>query len=341
MKEIRIGIIGMGRMGITHYSIINSLEEVNIVAIADTSQLVLSVLKKYIKNLQVFKRYDDMLKSVELDALLVCTPPHLNYDILTKAAERKLHVFVEKPYALNFNEGKELQEVFNQSGLVNQVGYVNRFNDVFRKAKELINAGFLGEIYRYRSEMFSCTIAQPDDGSGWRASRETGGGVVYEMAAHAIDLVNFFFGKPTEVRGSQLNQVFSKSIEDAVSSTFLNDNNLTGSIYVNWCDHSYRKPTNRIEVTGKNGKLLADQHSLKIFLKNPDSAPGYRQGWNTINITDIFKPVDYYVRGNEFTSQLYHFVNCIKGKEESDCNFEDGTNVLEIIESIFKDSGKN
>jgi predicted dehydrogenase len=55
------------------------------------------------------------------------------------------------------------------------VGYVNRFNDVFAKVKELLENGIIGNIIRFKSEMFSCTITKPDEGSGWRAVRESGG----------------------------------------------------------------------------------------------------------------------------------------------------------------------
>ncbi len=60
-------------------------------------------------------------------------------------------------------------------------------------------------MIRFKSEMFSCTISKSDEGSGWRASRESGGGAVFEMASHAIDLVNFLIGKPDKVTGSSLN----------------------------------------------------------------------------------------------------------------------------------------
>ena len=73
---------------------------------------------------------------------------------------------------------------------MNQVGYVNRFNDVFVKVKELLEADLIGKVIRFKSEMFSCTITNSDEGSGWRATRE-GGWCVFEMASHAIDLVNF------------------------------------------------------------------------------------------------------------------------------------------------------
>jgi predicted dehydrogenase len=325
-------------MGITHYSIINTHPNVQIISVADTSKVTLSILRKYIKTLKVYTDFKEQIDSSKPEAILVCTPPNLHYPIIKYAFERGIHVFVEKPFTTKLNEASELAQIYSGNPLVNQVGYVNRFNDIFGKVKEFIDNGVIGKIIRFKSEMFSCTITKSDESSGWRASRESGGGVVFEMASHAIDLVNFLIGKPDKVTGSSLNHIYSKNVEDAVSSTFLYNNGMSGTIYINWSDNSYRKPTNKIELFGDDGKMLADQHSLKIFSNKPNEKYKLRQGWSTLYITDVFTPVPFYVRGNEFTRQLWHFVDCIQGKEKTNnCTFADGVETLEVIENILND----
>jgi predicted dehydrogenase len=324
-------------MGITHYSIINSHPNIEVVAIADPSPLILTLMSKYL-SVKTFKNFENLMMESKPDAILVCTPPTLHFPIVKKAAELGIHAFVEKPFTTKLDEAKELDQLYSTKGLVNQVGYVNRFNDIFEKVKEFIDNSAIGKIIRFKSEMFSCTITQSDESSGWRATHESGGGAVFEMASHAIDLVNFLVGKPDKVIGSSLNHIFSKNVEDAVSSTFLYKSGISGTLYINWSDTSYRKPTNKIEIFGDEGKILADQHSLKIFLNKPNDKYKMRQGWNTLYITDVFKSVPFYVRGNEFTSQLWHFVDCIQDKEKTNaCTFKDGVNTLEVIEKIFQD----
>ncbi len=341
MQKIKLGIIGAGRMGITHYSIINSHPDVEIESVADPSALILTMMSKYLP-VKTYKDYNDLLEESNVDAILVCTPPNLHFPIVKKAAEKGIHVFVEKPFTTKYNEASELARLYSGTKLVNQVGYVNRFNDVFVKVKELLDAGLIGKIIRFKSEMFSCTITNNDEGSGWRATRESGGGAVFEMASHAIDLVNFLIGKPDKVTGSSLNQIYSKNVEDIASTSMLYKNGISGTLYVNWSDTSYRKPTNKMEIFGLGGRILADQHSLKIFLNQPNEQFNMRQGWNTLYITDIFKPVPFYVRGNEFTRQLYHFVDCIQGKSTKNlCTFADGVATLEVIENLFKDYEQN
>ena len=336
-NKIKIGIIGMGRMGITHYAIINSHPDVKLESIADPSGFVLSVMNKYLP-IKTFKDYNELFNESKIDAVLVCTPPNLHFPIIQKAAENGIHVFVEKPFTTKLKESSELAQIYSANGLVNQVGYVNRFNDIFGQVSELISSAVIGKIIRFKSEMFSCTISKSDGNSGWRNSRESGGGALFEMASHAIDLVNFLIGKPDKVTGSSLNHIYSENVEDAVSSTFLYNNGMSGTIYINWSDTSYRKPTNKIEIFGEGGKILADQHSLKIFLNKSNEKYKLKQGWNTLYITDVFKPVPFYVRGNEFTNQLWHFVDCITGKEKTNrCTFADGVDTLKVIENIFND----
>jgi predicted dehydrogenase len=342
-KKIKLGIIGIGRMGMTHYSIINSHPDVEIRAAVDTSSFILGFVKKYLKGVSTYQDYNELFeKEAELDAVIICTPPSLHYPIALKSAEKGIHVFSEKPFTTDKNKASELTALFEQKQLVNQVGYVNRFNDIFIKVKEFIRTGAIGKVIRFKSEMYSRTITRTEEGKTWRDSRESGGGAVYEVASHAIDLVNYLIGKPDKVTGSSLTSIYSKYVEDAVNATFLYKSGISGTLNVNWSDESYRKPTNKIEILGTKGKILADQHGIKIYLKKKSPEDNLHEGWNTIYITDVFKQVPFYVRGNEFTSQLYHFIDCIENREKTNmCTFRDATGTLEVIDAIFTDFDLN
>ena len=337
-SNIKVGVVGAGRMGITHLSILNAHPDVTIAGVADTTAAVNALLEKYV-GVRTYRDYRQLLEKEVLDAILVCTPPQLNSDILTQAHRKGMHAFVEKPLATSFEDGTRLADLYEGRGLVNQVGYVNRFNDVFVRAKALIDAGVVGTVIRFRSEMHSRTVIRESDESGWRAMRASGGGAIFEMASHAIDLANFLFGSPRRVFGTNLSQAFSKHVEDVVSSSFLYENGLVGSLYVNWSDESYRKPANKIEIFGKRGKLLADQHGLKVYLSAANEEHGFRAGWNSLYITDVFSSVPFFVRGIEFTAQLHHFIECIKsgGAVRSRCTFRDATATLAVIDQMFLD----
>ena len=341
-KKIRLGIIGFGRMGITHYSIINTHPNIEILGVTDPSKNITVLLEKYINNLKVFDDYRQMIKFLDLDAVLICTPPKFHFEISKYAYENNLHVFVEKPFTTNLNDAEKLKDLFNNKNLVNQVGYVNRFNDVFIKTKSYLETGLIGDLISFKSEMYSATVSRKESSKSWRTYRDNGSGVVYEIAAHAIDLVGYMFGKPDKVVGTYMNKVFSKNNEDIVSSTLLYKDGISGNLYVNWSDVSYRKPSNKIELFGTKGKIIADNHGIKIFMNVLDKKSGFKKGWNNLSITDIFKNVPFYVRGNEFTRQLYHFVDSILGIDNVKiCDFNDACDAHYIMEQLYTDYNKN
>ena len=335
-SPLRLGIIGAGRMGITHFSIANAHDDARVVGVADPSKLVTTMLGKY-TGIGTYKDYRGLLKGEQLDAVLVCTPPALNPEILEAVLEARLHAFVEKPFLLSAADGTRFAHAFDAAGLVNQVGYVNRRNDLFTKAKSFVEQGLIGRPLRFRSEMFSPTIIRDPGDAGWRSTHANGGGAVYEMASHALDLIAYVFGAPDRVGGASLTSVFSKQVEDVVSSSLFYDSGLADTVYVNWSDASFRKPTNKFEVFGDAGKLQVDQHGMKVHLSTANEANGLKQGWNEIYITDVFSPVPFYVRGIEYTAQLYDFIAAIKEGKPVRCTFADATANLRIIEKLFAD----
>lgn len=339
---IKVGIIGLGRMGITHYSIINTHPEVQIISVADTSKITLSILTKYIKTLKVYTDYKKLIDSSKPDAILVCTPPNLHYPIIKYAFEKGIHVFCEKPFTADKLQAKELADLFNSSNLINQVGYANRFSDVFNKAKTLIHSGIIGDIVRYKSEMFSCAITKKTNSDSWRDKKENGGGAVFEMASHLIDLNNYIFGPADNVGGTVLTNVFSSNVEDIVSTTLFYKSGLSGTLYVNWSDDSFRKPMVIIEIFGTKGKIIADFYGYKVYLTENNKNLNLRKGWSVHTLPEVNSSVPFYVRGNEFTRQLYYFADLVNQKEtKSICTFNDALRTQVIIDKMFKDSEKN
>jgi predicted dehydrogenase len=306
--------------------------------VADTTPMVNSLLEKYM-NVRTYSSHSTLLERESLDAVLLCTPPAINYDILMAASRKGIHAFVEKPGTLSAAQAAEVAQLYEARGLVNQVGYVNRFNEVFIAVKRLIEQRAVGDVLRFRSEMFSRTVIREETGSSWRSTRDKGGGAVYEMASHAVDLTNYLFGRPDAVSGTCLSRVFSKNVEDIVSSTLLYKRGTVGLLYVNWSDDSFRKPTNKLEIFGKLGRILADQHGLKIYLSAANENLGFQAGWNSLSITDVFKNVKFFVRGNEFTAQLHDFIECVKsgGEKKTLCTLGDAAEALYVLEELFRD----
>ncbi len=329
----RIGFIGFGRMGITHFAILNSHPEVEVVGIADPSRPMRAILDSHVE-VPLFSDHRELLKTARPDAVVVAPPTRFHEATVRDALEAGAHVFVEKPLTLSAADSQGLAEIAKQRGLVTQVGFVHRSNEVFLEAKRLLGAGVIGEVRTFSSEMYGATISK--EPSGWRGDAKEGGGCLYEFAAHAIDLVVFMLDAPVSVGGASLDRVFSASVEDLVSATLFLPDGQAGRLEVNWSDGAYRKPTNRITIFGTKGKIIADPYCLAVWVRESNRAEGLEEGWNRRYITDLAKPVRFYVRGNSFTNQLDDFVACVAmgDVDGTACTFAEAACTDLIIEKL-------
>jgi predicted dehydrogenase len=337
---IKIGFIGFGRMGITHFSILNTHPSVKVTAVCDQSTTMLKILSKYV-DVKTYTDYHKMLDDMNLDCVIISTPGDSHAEIVKTCLNRGLHVFVEKPFAMTSTEGQAIMAELGEKPLVNQVGYVNRFNEVFMEVKSLLDMGIIGDVVNFSSEMYGATVLK-DSKSSWRSSRKSGGGCMYEFASHCIDLAVYLLDKPDSVAGSVMQSIYSSEVEDIVSSTFIYNKGCTANIMANWSDETYRKPANIVKVVGTKGKIVADKHVYKIYLKEASPDKGFDKGWNTRYITDFAKSVRFYVRGNEFTMQLDYFVDCIeKNIKNNLASFAEGFKTDIIMEEITKDASRS
>lgn len=339
MEKVRIGIIGFGRMGLTHYSIINTHPAVEMTAIADTSTMMLNMIKKYLPGVKMFEDYKDLLNSGLVDAVIVCTPSVMHFDVCKMAAEKGINVFCEKPFTTSPAQAKELADIFEQKGLVNQVGYVYRFDAVFGKVKEMLGQQLIGKVVHTNVQFLSSTISKMQPEKGWRSKRENGGGATYEMGSHVIDLMEFFFGKPQKVIGTLMNQVYSEAVEDISEAQMVYEDGMSANIHVNWSDYTYRKPMLKLDIHGTKGKIQADLYGYKVFLREENKEAGLPEGWTSVPMNMIPDPCPFYVRGTSFTKQLYEFANAILENRKSEgCLFREAVDTQEVIHTIFENN---
>ncbi|MDY0907909.1 Gfo/Idh/MocA family oxidoreductase [Microbacterium sp. CFBP9034] len=339
LGRVRLGVIGVGKMGLSHLSIARALAEVEVVGVCDSTDYVLDVLGKY-TGLRTFGSVDKMLSETRPDAIVVATPTGTHAPLVRTALEQGLHVFCEKPLTLSADESKELAQIAADRGLVAQVGYHNRFIATFGEVKRLLDAGVIGRPGHILAEAYGPVVLK-HKGSTWRSKRTTGGGCLYDYAAHPIDLVNWFLGVPDQIRGSVLHSIFSTETDDEVYSTFLYDDGPSAQISVNWSDDSYRKMSTSVTVSGSLGRIFADRQEIRVYLREgAEPPPGYRIGWNVRYTTELTPAVSFYLRGEEYTAQLESFVGAVKAGERTarQNSFAGAAETDRILEEILRDS---
>jgi predicted dehydrogenase len=337
---IRVAVVGLGKMGMSHLALVKAHPEVELAAVCDSSKYILSVLRKY-TGVVTFTDYEKMLADLDLDAVFIATPTRTHARMVRGALERNLHVFCEKPFTLSRTDADELASLGAERELVTQVGYHNRFVGTFREVKALVDMGALGTVTHALGEAYGPVVTR-SRGSTWRSQRAEGGGCLYDYAAHPIDLLNWFLGEPVGVGGTVLNRIFSRETEDEVFSTLYYPEGKTAQISVNWSDESYRKMTTRVTLWGTAGRIFADRQECQVYLRDDALLPpGYEPGWNVRYTTELTEPVGFYLRGEEYSAQVEHFIERVAEQRPDGQNGFDSAAVTDgVIAMMLADAGK-
>lgn len=306
---IRVGVIGAGKMGLSHLAILGAHPDVEIVGVCDSLGYLLDVLEKYTG----VRKFTDAahLFDAHPDAVLIATPSASHLALVGEALTRGIHVFCEKPLTLSAAESTELADAAARAGLVTQVGYHNRFVGTFREVKRLLDLHAIGRVTHVLAEAYGPVVLRPK-GDTWRSRKAAGGGALYDYAAHPLDLLCWYLGEPEMVTGTVLGRDFSVETDDEVYGTLTYSGGTSAQLSVNWSDESYRKMTTKMTVWGERGKIIADRQGCEVYLRDTAEVPdGYRVGWNSANTTTLTPPVWYYLRGEEYSAQIDHFVRSI------------------------------
>jgi predicted dehydrogenase len=308
---IRVAVVGIGKMGVSHLSIVRAHPDIEVVAICDSAGYVLDVLSKY-TGLETFTDFKRMLDTRDLDAVLIATPTASHVPLVREALHRGLHVFCEKPLSMSSGESLELADLARASNAVTQVGYHNRFVGAFQEVKRLLEAETVGQVTHVLAESYGPVVLRTK-GNTWRSKRETGGGCLFDYAAHPLDLLTWYFGAPVSVGGTVLGSIFSPETDDEVYSTLRYPSRVSAQLSVNWSDESHRKMTTKMTIWGTKGKIVADRQECQVYLRDTATLPeGYRHGWNVRYTTELTQPVWFYLRGEEYSAQIDYFVRSIQ-----------------------------
>ena len=312
-----IGLVGLGKMGVSHLAIANANPRLNVVAVCDSFALLGQMVEKHC-GLSYVADYNEMIGRADIQAVIIATPTRSHDAMIRAALDRGLHVFCEKPLTLSAATSAAIAEQATQRGLVAQTGYHNRFVGTFTEAKRLLSLGAIGRVRHLLAEAYGPVVLKPV-GKTWRSQSSEGGGCLYDYAAHPINLMNWYAGAPSACLGANLTKQYSSDVEDAVYADLSFPGDVSGQVSVNWSDETMRKMTTRITVWGDGGKIVVDRQELQVYIGKTGKIPeGYGEGWTVKYITELTPTVDYYLRGEEYSAQMDGFADAIQNNR-TDC----------------------
>ena len=341
MKKVKFGIIGAGNQG-TYYS--NGLfkegliENGVLVAICDRNPKKWEILNEKLQNPEIkyFENYIEMLDSGVCDAVIVATPHYFHPEMVMECLKRGVNVICEKPAGVYTKQVREMNEFAAKHNAKFAMMFNQRTNCTYRKMREIIANGGIGELQRvnwiitdwYRTQIYY-------DSGDWRATwTGEGGGVLINQCPHQIDLVQWVVGQmPKTVRGfCQYGRWHDIEVEDEVTAFFTYENGATG-VFITTTGEA--PGTNRFEVSGTKGKLLCEGTSLKWFKNAEDSLE-----WSKTSDNGFIKPeceiieVETDGKNPQHAGIINNFANSLLGLEEQFVEGVEGINGVELMNAI-------
>ena len=338
---VRIGIVGVGHMGKAHAQSIwdGKVPGAVLTAVCDTDPKALEWAKEKDPNIKTFESATAMFDSGDIDAVIISTPHYDHPTLAMEAMDRKLHVMIEKPAGVFTKKVREMNEKAEKAGVVFGIMYQQRTIPMYRKMREMVQNGELGDIKRtswlitdwYRPQAYY-------DNGGWRATwKGEGGGVLINQCPHNLDLWQWIVGMPKRITAFAHNGKWHDiEVEDDVTAYVEYENGATGIFVTTTADCP---GNNRFEVMGDKGKLVAEKGEL-VFYKLDQS----EREFNRTNKEMFASPkVERIVVECEGTAThhpgvLTDFVKAINGEGELIAEGVEGINGLTISNAIHLSS---
>lgn len=208
---IRIGILGFGSMGRTHAYCVENMKyfysnlpfDARVCGVYTPRWEKTSAIAKTFGIPFAAKNEEELIHSPNIDVIDICTPNVFHYETLKKAILAGKHIYCEKPLCITAAQAIEISELADTRKIIGQVVFNNRFLAPIIKMKELLDGNKLGKLYSFRSEYRHASCVNPKKPAGWKQVREIcGGGVLFDLGSHAIDLLTFLCGKFKEKNGA-------------------------------------------------------------------------------------------------------------------------------------------
>jgi predicted dehydrogenase len=246
-------------------------------------------------------------------------------------------VFIEKPLCLQPTDAGRLLEALRTTPRVTMVGYMTRFLDTFRKARELVAQGVLGQLQMLRSTMYVAQLFR--EGKGWRYDPTvSGGGVLMTQNSHLIDMLLWMFG-PVDLVSAHTSRLYSRAVEDHAHVFFQFSSGLCGFLDASWSAHHYRMPTMAIHVQGERGTLDVNDDRVALFLTT--ETHGMSAGWHEWRKPDLYRGVPFDIGGTQYTLQAVQFLDAIRGNVAVESDVHSALEVQRVISAAYASAARS
>jgi UDP-N-acetyl-2-amino-2-deoxyglucuronate dehydrogenase len=332
LKTLKIGMIGCGEIAYKATAVsIESIDSAEmIVGVDPVEHVARSFGETY--GIETTTSLDAVLDSPDVDAVIISAPHYLHAPLAIAAAKAGKHVMVEKPIAVSLQQADEMIAACKEAGVLLAVNLVSRYDPPAIKAKELIEAGAIGEIIALKFHGASNKADNYWTGgftqrvqTTWRKSKaESGGGILIMNFVHDIDRLRYITGlEAVRVYAEYDTFITDVEVEDFITVSIRYDNGAIGSLLAASCARGGQSTGNRIY--GSHGQIIFDNGGLRVYTTKAIS--GLEQNaWTTFELPHVDSRAIYIDR----------FAQAVREGTPPDIPGEEGRKTLEVIVAAYK-----
>jgi predicted dehydrogenase len=314
MTKLRAALIGYGAMGKNHARILNSLDDVDFVAVLDPG------ISPSISNLPFVSSFEDLIR-LKPDYCVIATPTITHEEIAIKLVENGINIFIEKPIAISSDTATRIIAAVEKNGLVGAVGHIERFNASLVEAKRRIKLGQLGDVYQISTRRL-----------GPFPARITDVGVTIDLATHDIDLTKWISDSTYESICAHSAIRSGRNDEDLISVVGKLRNGIITSHNVNWLSPLKERKT---IITGEKGTFVADTlRSDLTFYENGSIVNTQREIAHFKGVTQGETTIFAFERPEALLVEHLEFVKALNGLDSNIVTLGEALETIRVAEAI-------
>ena len=370
MRKLGIAIIGYGGVARVHAMAYRSIafhygipaDTVKILAVATSNPKSAEAAAIELDCPIWTGDYQQLLAHPDIDIVDICVPNHLHEEIILATAGAGKHIFCEKPLAMNPAQGRRIVEAVRQAGVKNQLNFNFRYYPAITRARQLIEAGFLGRVFSFRGCFYRSSYINPDKPLSWRLRKDiAGGGALFDLGSHILDLIYYLLGDFGSVQATVDTLIKERpvapgsdekgpvDVDDIVLMQARMADHILGTVEISRMGTGATNDL-KVEIYGDKGALRfnAEEPSwLEVFdVRDPERPTGGMSGYRKVQAVGRFedhKAPDWSMAPGfttTFVESQYRFLRAVSENLPTSPSLADGLHIQEVMEAAIVSSDK-
>jgi UDP-N-acetylglucosamine 3-dehydrogenase len=322
-RTLRVGIVGLGLMGRNHLRVYRDLDNIEVVALADSDPATLTRAERNCQVVRTYLDYRKMFDNERLDAISIAVPTREHHQVAIAALDRRINVLVEKPLAMSSDVAREIIARAAGAKVVLAVGHIERFNPAIVALQHELRAGALGTVFEIKARR-----------TGPFPERIKDVGVVIDLATHDLDLMLKLTGAHVERVACETTRNIHTEHEDALLALIRFSNGAIGSLDVNWLSPC---KTRDLTIIGARGMFVVDYLTQQLWFHENGIAQG---GWDHLarlaGVSEGRMIRLLTEREEPLRAELRSFTGSVRTRTAPEVTGEDGLQALLAAEALLE-----